>query len=170
MAVRHLDVARQPSSGANSMNRLAVPAFILVIAAGGAPGFHRDRQARLGNKLFWGLVQAHQRPLGIMGPRVDGKHVFHRRYEAAVGIRRDDPALPAMGLEAVFFERAPDRWVVRAADSGFAPEELMAWCEANGVQDAEFGFCEIEPAAVLGRVMPFERSTSRLASAAGKAS
>ena len=28
--------------------------------------------------------------------------------------------------------------------------------EALGRQDAEFGLCQIEPAAVLGRVVPFE--------------
>src|SRR3982075_3021396 len=42
-----------------------------------------------------------------MWPHVDGEHVFHRRYEGAVGLRRDDPALPAMGLENVFFSVLP---------------------------------------------------------------
>src|SRR5258708_4788323 len=42
-----------------------------------------------------------------MWPRVDGQHVFHRRYERAVGLRRDDPALSAMGLENVFFRTRP---------------------------------------------------------------
>src|SRR5258708_26641698 len=42
-----------------------------------------------------------------MWPRVDGQHVFHRGYERAVGFRRDDPLLPAMGLENVFFRTRP---------------------------------------------------------------
>src|SRR3982075_1937003 len=42
-----------------------------------------------------------------MWPRVDGQHVFHRGYERAVGLRRDDPLLPAMGLENVFFRTRP---------------------------------------------------------------
>jgi len=43
--------------------------------------------------------------------------------------------------------------------------------EALGRQDAEFGLCQIKPTAMLWSVVPFEeRSTSRLASAAGKAS
>src|SRR5258707_11124037 len=42
-----------------------------------------------------------------MWPRVDGQHVFHRCYERAVGLRRNDPLLPAMGLENVFFRTRP---------------------------------------------------------------
>src|SRR3984893_485628 len=42
-----------------------------------------------------------------MWPRVDGQHVFHRGYERAVGLRRADPLLPAMGLEGVFFRTRP---------------------------------------------------------------
>jgi hypothetical protein len=51
--------------------------------------------------LLRGLVQAYQRMIGIVGPRVDGQHVFHRGYERAVRLRRDNPALSAMGLEDV---------------------------------------------------------------------
>src|SRR3981189_3435934 len=42
-----------------------------------------------------------------MWPRVHGQHVFHRRYERAVGLRRDDPLLAAMGLESVFLSVRP---------------------------------------------------------------
>jgi hypothetical protein len=41
--------------------------------------------------------------------------------------------------------------------------------ETLGGQDAKFGFGQIEPAAVLGRVVPFEALDSRRASEAGKA-
>src|SRR5947207_12782708 len=42
-----------------------------------------------------------------MWPQVDGEHIFHRCYEGAVGLRRDDPLLPAMGLENVFLSARP---------------------------------------------------------------
>jgi hypothetical protein len=44
----------------------------------------------------------YQRMIGIVWPRVDGQHVFHRGYERAVRLRRDNPALSAMGLEDFF--------------------------------------------------------------------
>ena len=34
--------------------------------------------------------------------RIDGQHVFHRRYERAVDLWRDNPLLSAIGLENVF--------------------------------------------------------------------
>ena len=34
-------------------------------------------------------------------PHVDREHIFHRRYKGAVGLRRDDPALPAMRIESL---------------------------------------------------------------------
>src|SRR6266436_378746 len=45
--------------------------------------------------------------MGIAWPRVDGQHVLHGGYERAVGLRRDDPALSAMGLENVFLSVRP---------------------------------------------------------------
>jgi len=77
-------------------------ALVLVIEAGRATHFHQDRHARFGRELLRGLVQAYQRMIGIVWPRVDGQHVFHRGYERAVRLRRDNPALSAMGLEDVF--------------------------------------------------------------------
>src|SRR6476469_7199901 len=43
----------------------------------------------------------------IAWPRVDSQHHFNSGYERTIGIRRDDPALPAMGLENVFFSARP---------------------------------------------------------------
>src|SRR5260221_2071642 len=82
-------------------------ALVLVMAAGRASPLHRDRQTRLGKELLGGLVQAHQRVIGIAWPRVDRQHILHGGYERAVGLRRDDPALLAMGLENVFFSARP---------------------------------------------------------------
>ena len=81
--------------------------LVLVVDAGCTSSFHRDWRARLGNELLRGLVQAHQRVIGIVRPRVDGQHIFHSGYEGAVGLRRDDPALPAMRLETVFLSVRP---------------------------------------------------------------
>src|ERR1700681_477441 len=82
-------------------------ALVLVIAAGRASPLHRDRQARLGKELLGGLVQAHQRVIWSAWPRGDRQHIFHGGYERAIGLRRDDPALLAMGLENVFLSPRP---------------------------------------------------------------
>jgi hypothetical protein len=54
-----------------------------------------------------GLVEANQRTIAVAWPRVDGQHVFHSGYERAVGLRRDDPVLAAMGLKSVFLSARP---------------------------------------------------------------
>src|SRR2546428_2946211 len=56
---------------------------------------------------FEGFVEANQRTIAVAWPRVDGQHVFHSGYERAVGLRRDDPVLAAMGLKSVFFGARP---------------------------------------------------------------
>src|SRR5258707_401 len=81
-------------------------AVVLIIEAGRASRFHRDRHARFGNELLRGFVEANQRAIAVAWPRVDGQHVFHSGYERAVGLRRDDPVL-AMGLKSVFLSERP---------------------------------------------------------------
>jgi hypothetical protein len=54
-----------------------------------------------------GLVEANQQTIAVAWPRVDGQHVFHSGYERAVGLRRDDPVLAAMGLKSVFLSARP---------------------------------------------------------------
>ena len=49
----------------------------------------------------------HQRTVGIAAMSVNGERVFHRRYKGAIGLRRDDPALPAMRLETAFLSVRP---------------------------------------------------------------
>src|SRR5271166_1935847 len=50
-----------------------------------------------------------------MRPHVNSQHILHRRYEGAIRLRRDDPALFAVGLDNVFPDYAlasasgPDR-------------------------------------------------------------
>ena len=101
-AVRHLDVA--PAFERREQHEQVGGAVTLglVVDAGCTSSFHRDWRARLGNELLRGLIQAHQRVIGIVRPRVDGQHIFHGGNEGAAGLRRDDPALPAMRLETVF--------------------------------------------------------------------
>ena len=72
-------------------------ALVFVVETSQPPRFHRDRHPRFGNELLRALVHANQRTIGIVWPRVDGQHVFHSGYERAVGLRRDDPVLAAMG-------------------------------------------------------------------------
>ena len=98
---------RQPSSGAKHEQIGGAVALVFVIDTGRPPGLHRDRHARLSDKLLGSLIETHQHPVGIMRPCVDGEHVFHRSHEGAVGFRRDHPALPAMRFETVFLSVRP---------------------------------------------------------------
>ena len=117
VAIGHLDVAPAFERREQHEQVGGAVALVLVIDAGRASPFHRDRQARLGKELLGGLVQAHQRVIGIARPRVDRQHIFHGGYERAVGLRRDDPALPAMGLGECFFKCPPNRGVAGAIDN-----------------------------------------------------
>src|ERR1700720_3490066 len=81
--------------------------LVFVIEPRWPPLFHLDRSARFGNQLLRGLVQAYQRNIGIVRPRIYGQHVFHGRHECAVGLRRDDPLLFQMRLENVFLRVRP---------------------------------------------------------------
>src|SRR6476646_2256564 len=107
MAIGDLDMAPAFERRKHHEEVGGAVALVLVIAAGRASRLHRDRQARFGKELLGSLVQAHQRVMGIAWPRVDGQHVLHGGYERAIGLRRNDPALPAMGLENVFFSALP---------------------------------------------------------------
>src|SRR5208283_2075696 len=82
-------------------------ALVFVIEPGRPPRFHLDRSARFGDQLLRGFVQANQRHIGIAWPRVHGQHVFHGRYESAIGLRRDNPLLFQMRLENVFLRVRP---------------------------------------------------------------
>src|SRR5437870_11895958 len=66
-----------------------------------------------------------------MGPQVDGKHIFHCGYEGAVGLRRDDPALPAMGLETVFLSVRP---IVESLARSTMPSSTTLFSSNRNVQ------------------------------------
>src|SRR5438552_5705826 len=107
MAICDLDVAPAFERSKHHEEIGGAIALILVIETGRASRFHRDRHARFGNELLRGLVEANQRTIAVAWPRVDGQHVFHSGYERAVGLRRDDPVLAAMGLKSVFLSARP---------------------------------------------------------------
>src|ERR1017187_8680486 len=98
MAIGDLDMAPAFERRKHHEEVGGAVALVLVIATGRASRLHRDRNPRLGEELLGGLVQAHQRVIGIVWPRVDGQHVLHGGYERAVGLRVYAPALATMGL------------------------------------------------------------------------
>src|SRR3989449_3564718 len=107
MAICDLDVAPAFERSKHHEEIGGAIALVLIIETGRASRFHRDRHARFGNELLRGLVEANQRTIAVAWPRVDGQHVFHSGYERAVGLRRDDPVLAAMGLKSVFLSARP---------------------------------------------------------------
>src|SRR4029077_4703298 len=123
-----------------------------VVDAGCTSSFHRDWRARLGNELLRGLVQAHQRVIGIVRPSVDGQHIFHGGYEGAVGLRRDDPALPAMRLETVFLSVRP---IVESLARSTMPSSPTLLSSRRNVQRARpFGGSEHARAISLASFSP----------------
>src|SRR5439155_17640100 len=109
-------------------------ALVLVIETGRASRFHRDRHARFGNELLRGLVEANQRTIAVAWPRVDGQHVFHSGYERAIGLRRDDPVLAAMGLKNVFLSARPNSHADRCSPPFSALFTL--WLSTDAIQRA----------------------------------
>src|SRR5256886_5860032 len=107
MAICALDVAPAFERSKHHEEIGGAISLVLIIETGRASRFHRDRHARFGNELLSGLVEANQPTIAIAWPRVDGPHVFHSGYERAVGLRRDDPVLAAMGVKRVFLSARP---------------------------------------------------------------
>src|SRR5256886_10770494 len=107
MAICDLDVAPAFERSKHHEEIGGAIALVLVIETGRASRFHRNRHAHFGNELLRGFVEANQRTIAVAWPRVDAQHVFHSGYERAVGLRRDDPVLAAMGLKSVFFNARP---------------------------------------------------------------
>src|SRR4029079_10863911 len=127
-----------------------------------ASSFHRDRHAGLGDELLGGLVQAHQHPVGVMRPRIDGEHVFHCGYEGGVGLRRDDPTLPAMGLENVFLSVRP---IVESLARSTMPSSTTCFSNSRKVQRTRpFGGLEQASAISLASFSPSKmRATAGVA-------
>src|SRR6188768_3727912 len=79
------------------------------------------------------MLSTYQRVIGIVRPRVDGQHVFHRGYKGAIGLRRDDPALPAMRLETVFLSVRP---IVESLARATMPSSTTLFSSSRNVQRA----------------------------------
>src|ERR1700757_1599181 len=87
-----------------------------------------------------------------MGPRVHGEYLFHRRYEGAVSLRRDDPASPAMRLETVFLSVRP---IVESLARSTMPSSTTLLSSRRNVQQARpFGGLEHATAISLASFSP----------------
>ena len=82
-------------------------AQVFVVVPSGPSGLGRDRSARLGDQLLGGLVQTHERTIGIARPLVGFQHVFHGGDEARIGFGRNHPLPSAMRFKSVFFNVRP---------------------------------------------------------------
>jgi hypothetical protein len=67
-------------------------ALVFVVVTSGSSGLRRDRSARLDDQLLGGLVQTHERTIGISRPLVRVQHVFHGGDEARIGFGREPSA------------------------------------------------------------------------------
>jgi hypothetical protein len=68
-----------------------------------------------------------------MRPRIDGQHIIHCGYEGGIGLRRDDPALPAMRLETVFLSARP---IVESLARSTMPSSTTLFSNSRNVQRA----------------------------------
>jgi hypothetical protein len=85
------------------MKRLATPvALMFVIVTRGLPGLGQDRRVRLGDPLLGGLVQKHERTIGIARPLVGFQQVFHGGHEGGITHFRLRCGLSAIALSLVF--------------------------------------------------------------------
>src|ERR1700756_985600 len=82
-------------------------AFIFVVVARWSSRLGADRLPRLHYQSLRLFIETNQGPLRIVGPLVDFKNVFHRRYEGRVGLGSDHPLLLAMRVEDVFLSVRP---------------------------------------------------------------
>jgi len=74
-------------------------ALVLVVLAFGMPRYRLEGLAHLADQLPRRFVHADHRMGWVMGAAVDIEHLLHGRHEFPAGLRRDDPAYLAPGLE-----------------------------------------------------------------------
>ena len=75
-------------------------AIFSIDTLGRAP-FDGNRFARLSHQSLGSLIQAHQRPGGVVRLLIHLQYVFHRRNDLGVGFRRDAPILLQVRLKFV---------------------------------------------------------------------
>jgi hypothetical protein len=78
-------------------------ANVLAVVASHLARCRRHGGADLADQLLAGLVQAHDRTLGVIRPLVHLQHVLHLPDELGIGFRRNAPLLAQPRLEFVFF-------------------------------------------------------------------
>src|SRR6516162_2690923 len=105
--VRDLDMAKAFQRREQHKEVGGPVSLVFVINTLRLPRLHWNRRSRLGNELLRGLVQTDERYVRIVRSRIDVEHLFHRRYESAVRLRRNDPLLFAVRLKRVFFRTRP---------------------------------------------------------------
>ena len=88
-------------------DRARAAADVLAVLAGVVTGAGRERVADFGEELVGLLVHAHHRTCRVMGPGVDGQHVFHPGRELRVRSWWDGPALLQMRTQFRFFKTRP---------------------------------------------------------------
>src|ERR671912_1447035 len=81
----------------------AFPQVLVVLARRPARGDGHGR-GDLGQQLAAGLIQAHLRAVGVIGPGIDLQHILHPPAELGVLLRWDAPALDQPWLEPVCFK------------------------------------------------------------------
>ena len=112
------------------------------------------------------------------GPRVDGQHVFHGGYERAIGLRRDDPLLLAMGPENVFFRTRPivlslARSTISSSTTFFSNirkvQRARPWGgleQANAINLASFSPSKIRATAGVARCLRLKTASRSYGTAA----
>ena len=132
-------------------------ALVFVVVTSGSSGLGRDRGARLGDQLLGGLVQTHERTIGITRPLVGFQHVFHGGDEARIGFGRDHPLPLAVRFKDVFLTSA-DRIVARLLDdvqfddfSSSRRRVQRANPSGAGEQARAISFASAAPSNIRGR-------------------
>src|SRR5258708_2044705 len=162
MAICDLDVAPAFERSKHHEEIGGAIALVLIIQTGRASPFHRDRHARFRNELLSGLLWANQPAIALAWARIDGQHVFHSGYERAVGLRRDDPVLAAMGLKSVFLSARP---IVLSLARSTMPSSTTLFSNNRKVQRARpLGGLEQAKAISLASLSPSKiRATAGIA-------
>src|SRR5262249_24913345 len=107
MAICDLDVAPAFERSKHHEEIGGALALVLINQTGRGSPLYADPQARFGHEVLSGLVEANQPTIALAGARIGGRDRFPSGYERAVGLRRDDPVLAAMGLKSVFLSARP---------------------------------------------------------------
>src|SRR5208337_272279 len=132
-AVRDLDMPKAFERSKQHEQVGDAAPFVLVVNPLWAPLFHRDRRTRLGDQLLRGLVQADERHVRVVGPRINVQNLLHRGYECAARLRRDDPLFFAVRLKRVFLRTRP---IVLSLACSTMPSSTTLSSKSRSVQRA----------------------------------